>query len=59
MFYGFRKGNVTILGGGIRLRVLAVIGWLLGITFHVRGVPFGADTHTDDIMRNPSIEWEV
>ena len=39
MFY--RKANVQLANGGIRLRVLAVVAGILGVQFHYQGMPFG------------------
>jgi hypothetical protein len=39
MFY--RKANVNLVDGGVRLRLLAIVAGLLGLQFHYQGLPFG------------------
>lgn len=36
------NANLTMYGAGWRMRLLALCGRLLGIQFHVQGLPFGA-----------------
>ena len=67
MFIGYRNSNVRIADGGMKLKVLAVIAWLLGVTFHYDGFPFGGSpwwsirTKNDDaaVLVGDPVEAEV
>lgn len=40
-FYRSSNARLTVQGDCWRMRVLAFVGWVLRIQFHVDGLPFG------------------